>query len=192
MAPIVPADLSSLNWTNSLTPTADLPEALRDALYARKPKSFVAPDFIGFVDAWKLLEKARRVALRSLAASDIVASIHQNRELTFAAFPVSGLTNTPKLCIHKSRSHGRRQSSAYYVALIGGRPAYVRTSNHWGAFSTAVYAADNDPSFAGVEPDQYGRVGYRLHTWTLEGGKRRADGAYAATSQCGVIFLDEE
>lgn len=77
--------------------------------------------------------------------------------------------------IYKSPNYNGRQSSEYHIGLVNGRIAYIRTSDHWGRFSTSAYSAETN-----------GRV-YTWHTWELEGGRRRKDGEYAQTSQTGYI-----
>ena len=114
------------------------------------------------------------------ANAERIDAFHLQKNLTFTAIPVSSLATLDKTEIHKSvRGHYRKMASRYYVAFIDGRPAYVRVSDHWGAFSTR--GAWNDEEY------QYDSV---WHEWTLEGAQRRKDGAYAKVSQAGYVFLD--
>lgn len=136
---------------------------------------------------------------KELAKTQTVQNMHKRENLDFESIDVSVIRNSSaKKLIHKSKSHNKRQSSEYYAAIIDGRPAYVRISNHWGTFFTNVYWNDADaktrfPDYDWENNpygDQFGRVGANQHNWELNGGKKNKDGDYASTSQAGVIWLD--
>lgn len=203
----IPA-ISSLNWNITITPSRsgkttwearslnlqDLPSQLREELLRGKPKSFKLPETIAEADVRTLHKAAEMRVIRTFAKSDRVATMHTNTYLTFTALPIGQLEAANKQKIHHSARHNGRQGSAYYVAMINGRPAYVRRANHWGVFSTTVYegTAKAEKLFAETEGDSYGRVGYQIFDWKLDGGQQRADGESPATSQAGYIYIDEE
>ena len=109
-----------------------------------------------------------------------IDNIHNANDLTFAAIDIWTLNQCDKTQIHKSlRGLYRKMSSRYYVAIINGRPAYVRVSDHWGYFTTRGEWDDDNYEYK-INP----------HRWELDGGKRRADGEYCKTSQAGYIYLD--
>jgi hypothetical protein len=135
-----------------------------------------------------------------LADIELVQSFHKKENLVFESIPVSLVRGLDaKRRIHKSKSRNGGQGSDYFVAVINGRPAYVRISNHWGDFGTNVYW--DDPEARKLFPnhdwenephgDMYGRVGKRSQKWELLGGKTNKDGEPAQTSQAGVIWLDD-
>lgn len=144
-----------------------------------------------FEDTLKQSEIYRKF-IKSLENNPVVKEAHKNRNLEFKAIPVHKVNSSGaiKRLIYKSPSHNRQQSSAYYLMMIGDRPAYVRVSNHWGAFFTNILEGDADAP-ADSTPDQFGRVGSRGYKWELIDGVRTKSGEYARTSQAGYIFLDE-
>lgn len=105
-----------------------------------------------------------------------IDNFHKQRNLTFIALESpSDVYRYNKTLIHKSyRPTYRNMSSRYYIAMINGRPAYVRVSDHWGTFFT--WSEDEEC--------------YISHHWELDGGKRKKNGEYPNTSQAGYIFLD--
>jgi len=100
---------------------------------------------------------------------NFIDTIHENKILNFT-FLCKGSPNSAKTRkIYKSQTRNHRQSSEYRIGIINGKMAYIRTSNHWGAF------------FSNNE----------LHTWELINASRKSDGTYKANSQSGYIFIDE-
>lgn len=105
---------------------------------------------------------------------------HEQKDLTFTAIEVCKLATLDKTQIHKStRGHFRKMSSRYYIAIINGRPAYVRVSDHWGYFTTRGSWNDDNYEYDSIP-----------HNWELDGAQRRKDGNYAKVSQAGYIYLD--
>jgi hypothetical protein len=103
--------------------------------------------------------------------ADVIASAHKNKNLEFKPLPdgISGLKGNPQ--IHRSPSYGKKPGSSYELVMVDGKPAYARTSDHWGQFFTndfingeQVSSSYNWP-LAGVETKPYGdirRSGYVL------------------------------
>lgn len=108
-----------------------------------------------------------------------VANFHNQRNLRFKVIPIGRLESLDKTMIHHSPSRHGLQGSRYYIAIIDGRPAYVRVSNHWGNFATR-----------GTWNDSISDYDLNSHNWELEGGKKDKDGYYQRVSQAGYIFLE--
>lgn len=114
---------------------------------------------------------------------EFIKSIHTERELSFIPMSVKNFNNSINYKLYKSPVYNRRQSSEYRLLLIDGKIAYARKSNHWGAFSTTVYAQTNEEM---QEADEYGRLGYKSFTWLLKGANNDA-----RSSQAGYILLED-
>lgn len=174
--------------TEQVARTENVPAEIRAEVEPRA-KDGLVPRALVEAAARTYQRKEDEKALRQAANAGVGADVHRTQNLQFTAMPVSGLENVVKVKLHHSRSYGGKQGSRYYLAMIDGRVAYVRVSNHWGHFFTNIY--DGDASAPqGAEADQYGRVGYRPHNWELLGGKRGSDGRYQKVSQAGYVFLD--
>ena len=100
---------------------------------------------------------------------EFIDTIHENKKLDFIFLCEGSPSSTNTRKIHKSKTHNKRQSSEYRIGIVNGKMAFIRTSNHWGAF------------FSQNE----------LHTWELIGAAKKADNTYKSTSQTGYILIDE-
>jgi hypothetical protein len=105
-----------------------------------------------------------------------ITHFHENKELNFV-YLMDGKPSGEFYKFYKSQNFKRcgttnLQSSEYRIGKINGKFAYLRTSNHWGFFTTR-------------EEDYY-----IIHTWNLEGAPLTKKGEFRHVSQTGYVYLD--
>lgn len=136
-------------------------------------------------------ERKTRRAIKQAVDRGEFSDLHKQKKLTFAAIPVSQVRESrTKRLLHQSKGSGR-QGSQYYADVINGNLVYIRVSNHWGTFTTNVYAGTKEAQekFGDTQGDQYGRVGWAYHEWKLSGGRRNKDGTNYHGSQAGYVVV---
>lgn len=105
---------------------------------------------------------------------DVIRNAHKNQYLEFKQIPDEVFNSKANLHIYKSPAYGNKPGSAYKLAMVDGKPAYVRQSDHWGHFST------ND--FVNGEPIS------KSYNWPLDGVK---DKPFAGQRRTGYVFLED-
>ena len=157
------------------------------------PKAKVAPQFVDLIasrSASQASRKNMRSALNDAYSQnqELIQNVHKNQNLNFTSMPVDDfnsakITQGTGIALHKSPVRNRQQSSEYKLIMVNGEPAYARKSNHWGPFTTNIYAGDPGAP-VGDMGDQFGRVGVRQHEWALTGGSQNKK-----NSQAGYVLL---
>tara|TARA_R110000868_G_scaffold33901_3_gene122767 strand:+ start:467 stop:1603 length:1137 start_codon:yes stop_codon:yes gene_type:complete len=157
------------------------------------PKAKVAPHFVDLIasrSASQASRKDMRSALNDAYSQnqELIQNVHKNQNLNFTSMPVDDfnsakITQGTGIALHKSPVRNRQQSSEYKLIMVNGEPAYARKSNHWGPFTTNIYAGDPGAP-VGDMGDQFGRVGVRQHEWALTGGDQNKK-----NSQAGYVLL---
>jgi len=129
-------------------------------------------------------EKQQKAFLKKVFKDNETAirAIHKSDLLDFTAMPDSSFNDSIHVRIYKSPTWGKGQSSEYRLVLVNGEPAFARKSNHWGFFSTNIYAGTEEAARKGITElgDEFGRVGRQPHHWAIKGGKEDSKASQAA------------
>ena len=109
-------------------------------------------------------------------------NFHKNQNLNFMKMSEEDFRAMKPRQIHQSKDYGKKKGSSYYIGEKDGKKYYIRKSDHWGDFQTHIYPDDIEEvtklksGAKGYESadwqDGGNQIGYKNHTWELEGGKK--------------------
>jgi len=87
------------------------------------------------------ISKERKESSARLTSSfsenfDTINNAHKNQTLDFIPLKEEDFLQKQGILLHSSPNYGKKSGSQYRLIEVNGEPAYARSADHWGEFST--------------------------------------------------------